>query len=265
MNSFLIDTHAHLDFPAFEKDQDAVIKKALQNHVRKIINIGVNLGSSTKSIALAQKYSPIYATVAIHPSEIKVFNEHSTDEIRRKLTDLATSPKVVAIGECGLDYFRISADDKETREKQQELFELQIDLAKRLKLPLIIHSREAFSKVMQTLKNHQYPMNKVVFHSWSYNYKKAQLIIEKGGFIAFNAITTYPNAKDVQDTATKIDENRFFLETDCPFLPPQGKRGQRSESSHVIETATKIAQLRGSTLANIVRITTNNALNFFKL
>ena len=268
MNPPIIDTHAHLDFEAFNADQNTIIQNAFQKGIKKIINIGVTFETSQKSIDLSLKYPQIYATVAIHPEEIKVIEKLSEEEIITKLTALAFHKKVVAIGECGLDYFHLRKDEVHrilNISKQQKLFELHIILAKKLNLPLVIHSRDAFTDVVNLLIKNEFPFPKVVFHSWSYDSKKAQQVIEKGGFISFNAIATYPNAKDVQDTVTNIDANRFFLETDAPFLPPQSKRGQRNEPSDIIETAIQIAKIRGTTFDQIAATTTKNAINFFKL
>ncbi|KKP69077.1 hypothetical protein A2X44_05290 [candidate division CPR3 bacterium GWF2_35_18] len=268
MNPLIIDTHAHLDFKAFNADQNGVIQNAFQNGINKIINIGVNFETSQKSIDLSTVYPQIYATVAIHPEEIITIEGQTEKEVMEKLTVLSSNKKVVAIGECGLDYFYLRKDETNRRlniERQQKLFALHIKLAKNLNLPLVIHSRDAFTDVVNLLTEHKFPFSKVVFHSWSYNFKKAQQVIEKGGFISLNAIATYPNAKEVQETAAKIDEKSFFLETDCPFLPPQSKRGQRNEPSNVIETASKIAELRRTTLEQIATNTTYNATNFFQL
>ena len=257
----IIDTHAHLDFNVFDSDRTEIIDKAFQKNITKIVNIGVSLESSKQSIELANQYKEIYATVAVHPSETKLLDSESLSTIKNKLKKLSKNPRVVAIGECGLDYFHVN---KEKIKKQKDLFEMQANLAKEIGLPLVIHSREAFDDVLDILKKTNFPMNHALFHSWTYSVKEMKQITKMGCYIAFNAIVTYPNATNIQESAQNAPLHQMVLETDAPFLPPQSKRGQRNEPSDILETAKKIADLRKVSFETIAKNTTENAHTFFQ-
>lgn len=261
MDTYFIDTHAHLDFDSFDKDRDSVINNYQASQVKKVINIAVSLETIKKSQSLATQYPHIYTSLGLHPSEISIFDTHSESEIFDLMIAQSHHPKIVGIGECGLDYFKIEGQ----KEQQQILFTIMIKVALHLGLPLIIHSREALDDVVKILKEQKFPFEKVVFHSWSYGPKEAQEILALGAFLAFNGIVTYKNATAVQEVAATVPENKFFLETDSPFLPPQGKRGQRNDPSNIPSIADSLAKLRNTTIETIAQQTTHNANSFFNL
>ena len=271
MNLPFIDTHAHLYFDQFDIDRGEVIEKCKTQNISKIINIGVDLLTSEQSVKLAVKHANMYATVGLHPTEGK-------DVPPELLYELTQKPKVVAIGECGLDFFRLgnnfveplinqrpTKSVNEVIEQQKQFFITQIKVAREVNLPLVIHSRQAFYEVVQILEEQNFPFDRVLFHSWSYSPTELIILIDKGAIIGVNAIVTYKNAKDVQQSVLNCPLEKIVLETDCPFLPPQSKRGERCDPTDLIETATKVAELKNSTIDEIAQTTTDNAQKFFDL
>lgn len=263
-----IDTHCHLDFAPLNENPEKYIKRAQAKGITKIINIGTSLDRSQKSISLAEKNPHVYATVGLHPSEAnESFRRDSPPErLYQKLKTLAQHLKVVAIGECGLDYFRIEANhEAQIKTQQKVLFEMQIKLAKELKLPLVVHSRQAFAEVIEMLDKNQFPFSQALFHCWSYGEDEAKKAVDLGCFFAFNAILTYPNAQNVQESLKSVPDDKLLLETDAPFLSPQSKRGEKNEPANLVETALTVAKLKQLSLEELAKKTTNNAFNFFKL
>ncbi len=255
----LVDTHAHLNFPAFEKDLEEVIKTSLAEGVTTIINVGTDLPTSKTSIELAEKYNFIFATAGIHPTDSPDINiEKEVTELKK----LVEQHPVVAVGECGLDFYR--QENKEERKRQIELFEKQVDIAKKEDLPLIVHSREAWPETLEIVKDSG--LKKGVFHSWTYNEDITREALKETDFyFAFNGIVTFKNALFVQESAKLIPQDRLLLETDCPFLSPHPKRGLRNEPVNVRIVAELLADLKNTTQSEIAQITTQNAKNIFNL
>ncbi|MCM8800617.1 MAG: TatD family hydrolase [Candidatus Omnitrophica bacterium] len=251
----LIDTHCHLDFPEFNLDIEKVIKRAKDNGIDFIVNIGSSLEGSKRSIELAKKYDFIYATVGLHPHYTQDFNK----EVRLSLYDLAREDKVVAIGEIGLDYF----GDVPEPEKQKELFVELIGLAKDLNLPLIIHNRQAWNDILRILKDNL-PL-KAVFHCFSGDETFLKECLNLGFFVSFTCNITYKKADNLRRLVKLTPLERIFLETDAPFLPPEGLRGKRNEPMYIRMLAEEIARIKGISLAEVGKITTDNALRFFKI
>lgn len=248
-----IDTHIHIDFPNFNKDRADVIKKAQEVGVEKMINVGVNLETSQKSIDLAEKYENIWATVGVHPSDVKEY----TPQIEQELFELAKHNKVVAIGEIGLDYFY----GKETIDLQKEVCIAQIKMAKELNKPLVIHTRDAGDDLLKILK--QENPNHVVIHCFTETEDFAKEVLDMGYMISFTGIMTYPKADDLRQVVAQTPLDRIMIETDCPFLAPQKQRGERNEPAFVVEVAKKIAEIKGVVLEEIAEVTTMNAERFF--
>jgi len=250
-----IDTHCHLDFEQFDNDREEVIQRAKELGIDYIINIGSSLAGSEKSIELAKKYDFIFATVGIHPHEADNFNE----ETKEKLYVLAKNPKVVAIGEIGLDYFKSYS----SKESQERLFLCLIDLAKQLNLPLVIHCRDAQRDILKILK--QEKINKAVVHCFSGDEDFLDSCLKEGFFISFTCNVTYKNAQHLREMIRIVPLNRLMLETDAPFLPPQQFRGKRNEPAYVRFLAKFIAEIKGVEIEALGRITTENAKEFFNL
>ncbi|OIN94607.1 hypothetical protein COS81_03640 [candidate division WWE3 bacterium CG06_land_8_20_14_3_00_42_16] len=251
--SFLIDTHAHLNFPEFETDRNEVIARAFAGGIKVIINPSSSVATSRTAVKLAQAYPQIFAAVGVHPYEIDTFSASALEELILK-------PKVVALGECGLDFFR--RKNREILEKQRVAFEKQLRLAEKYNLPVIVHSRNAFDLTLAILKEYDV---RAVFHCWSYGLKEALTAIKSGYSISFTAIVTYPNADPIRQTAAAIPPDKFWLETDSPLLPPQSQRGQRNEPQNLWEIARQVADLRQVDLNILVEKTSVNAIRFFKL
>ncbi|MFH1349677.1 MAG: TatD family hydrolase [Pseudomonadota bacterium] len=253
----LIDSHAHLDMPHFDKDREQVLERAVKGGIRQIITIGVDLSSSLNALELAHKYDFIFSTVGYHP--------HNTDDMDwdhiKELERLASEPKIVAWGEIGLDYYRRLSSE----EKQLEAFKQQIDMANHHDLPVIIHDREAHGEVFEILKGKKDTGIRGVLHCFSGDYKLAMAFIEMGYYISIPGTVTYKKAFQVQEVATKIPIEYMLLETDAPYLAPVPMRGKRNEPFFVTYTAQKIAELREMDFGELTRQTSKNARCLFNL
>ncbi len=261
----LIDTHAHLNFRDYKNDVDEVIKRALGNGVW-MINVGVDFETSKKAVELAEKFPGVYAAVGFHPND-------SREEFNiLALKELAASSKVVAIGETGLDYYRIKKGDLSIKEKQKNIFESQIKLSLELKKPLIIHCRDAHSTgsgqahddLFEILKSYFLnlkPSHSGILHSFSGNLEQAEKYREMGFKIAFNGIITF--SRDYDEVVLKTPLEDILIETDCPFLTPIPYRGKRNEPLYVVEVAKKIAEIKKLSLEKIAEQTTKNAKELF--
>lgn len=281
----LIDTHAHLDFTDFDVDRDAVVQRALTNGVTQIITIGTNLEDSRTALQLAEKYPNVYAAVGIHPNDAT----ETPNDFCETLRKLAKHPRVVAIGECGLDYHRLPSPEKkspftdlakmsiagdpeelelqmtydEIKNKQAIVFQQQLDLAVELELNVIIHQRDSWDDTMKMLNDYHGKL-RGVFHCFGGAFEDARELLANNHLVSFTGIVTFKNAKQVQETAQKLPDGAFMLETDCPFLAPTPYRGQRCEPSYTTLIAEKIAELRGTKLAEIAQMTTSTAHSFFR-
>jgi TatD DNase family protein len=250
----LIDTHAHLDMEAFQKDLPEVLARAGESEVTDIISIGIDLPSSAKALELAGKYDFIYATVGYHPHNAEAVDLGTL----RDLADLASAPKVVAWGEIGLDFFRRHSSP----ESQIEAFERQLDLAGELGLPVIIHDRDAHEQIYEILRKRNLTG---VIHCFSGDYTLAGMFLDLGYYLSIPGTVTYKKADLVREVAAKIPLDRLLVETDAPFLAPVPYRGKRNEPAFVKHTAQEIARLREMDLQELGRSTSENARNLFKL
>jgi len=252
----LIDSHAHLDMDEFDADRDQVIKRARTGGIARIITIGIDLNSSMKAIEIAKKYDFIYATVGYHPHNAKEAGVRDLE----KLAALASEGEVVAWGEIGLDFFRRHSPP----ERQVKAFELQLDMAYELGLPVIIHDRDAHEELLRILKSRKRQYQGVI-HCFSGDYDLAMALIEMGFHISFPGTVTYKNAVDIQSAASRIPLERLLVETDCPYLTPVPFRGKRNEPLYVKHTSEKIAQLRHLDFQQFAEATSANTLRLFSL
>jgi TatD DNase family protein len=276
----LIDIHAHLDDQQFDGDRQAVIRRAFENGIEKIINIGAGIGSSERSVQLAQKEENVYASVGLHPNYFDHYQEKSWAYFSR-LEELAKEKKVVAIGEIGLDYFRRNGEKitKIQKENQQKGFKDQLKLAQKLKLPVIIHCRgaraeknklyretsEAYEDVLAIIK--KFPQLRYIFHSFGgrLDFTKKVLQFKNIGF-SFTGNITYAKPKaEILKVIKTIPLEKIMVETDCPYLAPEPMRGKRNEPAYVRYTAEKIATIKELTLEEIATATIKNATIFFKI
>ncbi len=246
-----IDSHCHLDFDKFDGDRDEVFSRAGQEGVEFIINVGTSVERSKKSVGLAEKYEFVYATVGIHPHEAGKVKE----EDYRILESLAENGKVVAIGETGLDYYRnLTPEDK-----QKESFRRHIALAKKLKLPLMVHNREADEDTLSILREEKAEEAGGILHCFSGSRVLARECLDIGFHISVAGQLTYPNAGSLREVVKELPTDRLLIETDSPFLAPQPQRGKRNEPAFVKYVAGELARLHGLSLEDISRITTLNA------
>jgi TatD DNase family protein len=282
----LIETHAHLDYPDFVPDFDDVLRRANDAGVTRIITIGTSIESSRRAIALAENYPNVFAVVGVHPT-----SENSPDDVITPLRELAKHPRVVAIGETGLDYHSlpsvVAAKDKkvqvfanalqgETEEqidasiedgaykaKQASLFEQQLDLAVELGLNVVIHQRDAWRDTLEIMRPYTGKL-RGVFHCFGGTREQAEEVLALDHLVSFTGIVTFKNGASVREVATQIPLWKFMVETDCPYLAPTPFRGKRCEPAHTRLVADSIATARGIPLEELAEATTETATQFFR-
>lgn len=261
----LVDAHCHLQDPKFDKDLDAVLDRAREAGVSAFVTVGWDLESSRRAVDLADSQSDVYATVGVHPHDAKTLS----DSVLRQIEALANSPKVVAIGETGLDFYRnLSPPDV-----QVDAFRRQLDLARRLSLPVVIHARDADEETFGLLADHErqalpdWPKDRPLgmMHCFAGDLPLALRYIELGFLLSIPGVCTYPNAERTRAVAGGIPLRWMTLETDAPYLTPQSRRGKRNEPAYLLETASFVAQLRGDTVDNVAARTAMAAAWLFGL
>jgi TatD DNase family protein len=252
----LVDTHAHLDDRQFNEDRAVAIQRSFAADVRCIITVGTDLDSSRAAAALAQKHASVYAAVGVHPHDATQVGRDTLEELRR----YAGNDKVVAIGEIGLDFYR----NLSPHDRQKEAFVAQLELARQINKPVIIHDRDAHAETMAIMRDKARNWRGVL-HCFSGDSEMALEIIQMGFYISFAGPVTFENARRLQALARELPLERILIETDCPYLAPQPHRGQRNEPAYVRWVAAKIASLRGMPLERIAEVTTENARQLFGL
>ena len=254
-----MDTHAHLDADAFDDDRAEVIARAREAGVSTIISAGTDLESSKKAIALAEKHPEVLATVGFHPHGAGTVKEADI----ASLAEIANHPRVVAIGEAGLDFYR----NYSPREAQLQVLKWQLELAMKLDLPIVIHCREAEKDLLALLrewtKRYQERQGRGVIHCFMGDSDAAQQYLEMGFYLSLGAYIGYPASAYAHDVIRDIPQDRLMVETDCPFLAPQKYRGQRNEPAYVPLTVEVLAEIRGVPLETVARETTENAQRLF--
>lgn len=252
----LIDTHAHINVEHFAEDRDAVVERAAQAGLSHIVNMGDSMESSQSSVALAKAYPMVYTGVGIHPEEAHPMTQADEDQ----LASWGALPKVVAIGEIGLDYYWEKDGDK--RQLQRELFIRQLDLARQLHLPVCVHNREAHGDTMEILRKEGKGIVGVM-HCFSGSLEIAQELVKMGWFIGVDGPLTFKNAAKLPEIVQKLPLERIVVETDCPYMAPVPMRGKRNEPAFVYHVAAKLAQLRGEFLEKVACQTTANARELY--
>ena len=254
----LFDTHAHLDSPKFDNDREEVIVRAREAGVETIVNIGFNRETIPTTMALAENYPFIYAAVGWHP----------TDAIDMKLEDdlawieqLCAHPKVVAIGEIGLDYYW----DTSPKDVQHAVFREQIRLAKRLRKPIVIHNRDAHEDVVRLLREEGASEVGGIMHCFSGSWETAKKCLDMNFYISFGGPVTFKNARVPKEVLANVPDDRFLIETDAPYLTPHPYRGKRNESAYVRFVAEAAAEIKGKSVEEIANLTTANGLACFRL
>lgn len=253
----VIDTHCHLDMlGSGEDDIAATVSRAVARGVAPIITVGIDLTSSKKAIHFAAQYDSVFATVGVHPHNVQELNNSSYDELEK----LCKMPKVVAYGEIGLDYVKRYAP----KELQREHYARQVELAKEMQLPIVIHDREAHDDILHILnKKAPFPAGGVM-HCFSGDWYLAQKVLNLGFILSIPGVVTFKKAAVMQEVAQKVPLEKLIIETDAPFLAPEPLRGKKNIPEYVLYTAQKIANLRGLSLEELARTTTENARNLFK-
>lgn len=240
-------------FDKFEGEVDKVIERAKTAGVKKIINVGCTVKDAIKSHEMSLKYPELYATLGLHPYDAMDATEELMVEWEKLIGE---NEKIVAIGECGLDY----AKSEVPKEDQKKAFRMQLELAQKVGLPVIIHNREADEDTLEILDEFKV---QAVFHCFSSKVEFARRIWYKGYFTSFTGVVTYPTAEDLVKVVEEVPMNKFMIETDCPFLAPQSKRGERNEPSFVVEVLEKLAEIKRASMEEMERITTENAEELF--
>ena len=253
----MIDTHAHLHFPQLAADIPAVLERAQGAGITQLINVASDLAGARASIALAEQYPNISATVGIHPHDIQAFAE--LPDGMAQLEALVQHPKVVAVGEIGLDYFRNYC----APELQKLFFEKQLFLAMQYQKPIIIHNREADQDVFDYIAQLDYPQ--IVYHCFSSSVRYAEKVLSKGFMLSFTANITFTKNTELRDVVKMVPLERILVETDCPFLSPQSRRGKINEPQYVKNVVEEIAVIKGLTVAEVACATEANAKLFFRI
>jgi TatD DNase family protein len=287
LNSQLVETHAHLDYPDFAADFEDVLHRADEAGVTRILTIGTSVESSRRSVDLAEKYPNIFAVIGVHPTYV----EEAGEDVITPLRELAKNPRVVAIGETGLDYHRLPsaelAKERNTqvfahalqtsteeqieagihdgayKSKQASLFEQQLDLATELGLNVVIHQRDAWDDTLEIMRPYSGKL-RGVFHCFGGSLEQANEVIDLDHLVSFTGIVTFKNGVAVRDVAAQLPLFKFMVETDCPYLAPVPFRGKRCEPAHTRIVAETIAAARGISLPDVAEMTTQTAEEFFR-
>ncbi|MDF2813964.1 MAG: hydrolase TatD [Paenibacillus sp.] len=253
----IIDTHTHMNDKAFDEDRDEAIARALENGVSHIINIGFNRETIPSSIRLAEQYDFVYSTVGWHPQDAVNMKEGDLEW----LESLVTHPKVVAIGEIGLDYYW----DTSPKDVQERVFREQIQLARKANLPISIHNRDAHHDVVKILKEENAKDVGGVMHCFSGSWETAKMCLDMNFYISFGGPITFKNAKQPKEVLAKVPIDRVLIETDAPYLTPHPYRGKRNETGYVRLVAESAAEIVGLPLEQFAALTTANAKRLFRL
>ena len=261
----LIDTHAHLDFPDFSPDLPDVVARAQAAGIHRILSIGTDLSASRRAVDLADRFPSVYAVVGWHPGHVLDAPENVVPE----LTGLAGHPKVVALGECGLDFYRMPSanggtpeDDARLKVVQDRVFRQQLDLAATTGLNVVIHTRDSFSETMRVFAPYASRV-RAVFHCFIGTPEQMREVVALGSMVSFTGIATFKNAANVRSTLQATPLDALMLETDAPFLAPVPYRGRRCEPAYVAELAAMVAEVKGISVVELAEATTANAHRLF--
>ncbi|MCD8249009.1 MAG: TatD family hydrolase [Lachnospiraceae bacterium] len=253
----IFDTHAHYDDSAFDEDRDALLTSLYEQGIGAVVNVGADMESSDRTVKLTEQYPFIYGAVGVHPDGVGEMNEEKLSRLREYLA----LPKIVAVGEIGLDYYW----DKENHALQQEWFVRQFRLAAELDRPVIIHSREAAADTLDIVKTEFRPGMHVVMHCYSYSLEQAREYLKMGLYFGIGGVLTFKNARKLQEVLEELPMERILLETDCPYLAPVPFRGKRNDSGKLNYMVRRISELKGIPEEEVIRVTEENARRFYKI
>ena len=252
----LFDTHAHMDDRAFDMDREELLASLPEKGVGLVMNPGCSLESSRNAVTLANRYDSVYAAVGSHPDAADEVDDRVLEEYRKLCKE---NPKVKAIGEIGLDYYY----EDIPREIQLRAFRMQMELARELGLPVIVHEREAHEDGMKIVE--EFPTVTGVFHCYSGSAEMAKWLVSRGWYIGFTGVLTFKNARKALEVAASIPLDRIVLETDCPYMSPEPFRGKRNDPGKLYRMAEKLAELRGLSLEEVHRITSENGKRLYRI
>lgn len=252
----IFDSHAHYDDESFNEDRENVIKELMENGVVGILNCGASAQGMRDSVKLAEKYDIFYAAVGIHPENAYEFTEEVMDEIK----EFANKDKVRAIGEIGLDYYW---EENPPKDVQKEVFRKQMNLAKELNLPVVIHDRDAHKDTLDIMK--EFPEVKGVVHCFSGSVEFARECLKLGYYIGFTGVVTFKNAKKILEVAKEVPLNKMLVETDCPYMAPVPYRGKRNRSDYIEHIIEKIAEVKEVTVNDVIDATIKNVKDMLEI
>ncbi len=252
----IFDSHAHYDDSKFKKDRDKVFREIKENGVIGVINCGSDLNGLEESVRFSEEYDFVYAAIGIHPECANEFNE----QVKERIIELAKKEKVVAIGEIGLDYYW---DENPSKEIQKQVFRAQMNLAKELKLPVVIHDREAHKDTLDIIK--EFPEVKGVIHCFSGSVEFAKECLKEGYYIGITGVVTFNNAKVIKEVAKNVPVDKLLVETDCPYMAPAPFRGKRNQSDYIKYILEEIANIRNINVEELEKITIKNTKDLFNL
>lgn len=253
----IFDTHVHYDDPQFAEDREELLSGMKEAGIGHIVNIGANLETSGNSLELAHKYDFVYAAVGVHPSDVEELDPSGIEKLRQ----LSNDPKCVAIGEIGLDYHW----PEPGRDLQKKWFREQIRLAKEVKLPVVIHSRDAAADTLEILKEENAAENGGVVHCFSYSAEVARQCVDMGFFIGVGGVITFKNGRKLREAVEILPLDKILIETDCPYLAPEPHRGHRNSSFYLPLVIETLAQIKGVSEEEVIRITEQNAMKMYNV
>ena len=255
----IFDSHAHYDDEQFDEDRDELLKSMHENGIERIVNIGADLASTRRSLALAEKYDFIWAAVGVHPSDVEGMTENDLEELRA----LSAHERCVAVGEIGLDYYWVKEPEK--RAEQRHWFVRQMDLARETGLPIVIHSREAAKDTYDIMKAEDAGSIGGVVHCYSYSVEMARDFLNMGFYLGIGGVLTYKNSRVLKEVAAYAPLDRILLETDCPYLTPAPYRGKRNSSLYLPYVVSALSEIKGVSGAEIEAVTYANAMKMYRI
>ena len=255
--SSIIDTHSHYDDQQFDEDRSQILQKLSNNNIEFVVNVGASIDSSKTTYALVKEYEKVYGAIGVHPNETEELIEEDINWLR----DKSSHPKIVAIGEIGLDYYW----DEPDREIQKKWFRRQLELAREVKLPVIIHSRDAASDTLTIMKEANCEEIGGVIHCFSYGVEIAREYLNRGFYLGIGGVLTFKNAKKLKEVVEYAPMDRLVLETDCPYLAPVPHRGDRNDSTNLIYVAKELAAIKKLSYEEVLEITNSNAKALYRM
>lgn len=257
MGNTIFDTHAHYDDRRFDEDREEVLGRLGREGVGLVTNIGSSMEAARASLALAERYDFIYAAIGVHPSETGEMTQADMDWLREQ----ASHEKVVAIGEIGLDYHY----DEPERDWQKQWFRRQLELARQVKLPVCIHSRDAAQDTLEIMREQHSEEIGGVIHCFSYGWDMAKIYLDMGFYLGIGGVVTFKNGRKLKEVVEQAPMERLVLETDAPYLAPEPNRGKRNESRYLKDVAEEIARLKGVAREEVIRITWENGKRLYRI